>query len=96
MQQVYLREVYTWFHQKLVTMGMLSKQEIDKEQSLMNPMARSLSASMTKMIKHKVLSSLVNEEETREYYKQMYEEDLPWYPAERSLHTAIPPANVRI
>ena len=64
---------------------------------LLNPMARSLSASMTKMIKHKVLSHLVNEDETREYYKQMFEEDEEgWVPAERTLHKAIPPADVRI
>lgn len=58
-------------------------------------MARTLSASMTKLIRHKVLSSLVNEAETADYYRQMFEE-AEWIPAERSLHTAIPPANVRI
>lgn len=65
---------------------------------LLNPMARSMSASMTKMIKHKVLSHLVNEDETREYYKKMFEEDEEGWPTaeERTLHKAIPPANVRI
>lgn len=50
---------------------------------------------MSKLVQHKVLSSLVNEEETRQYYRKMFEEE-EWIPAERSLHTAIPPADVRI
>jgi len=77
-------------------MGMLTQREQTQEMALLNPMSKSLSSSMTKMVKHKVLSSLVNEDETREYYKQMYEEEESWDPAERTMHTAIPPANVRI
>jgi len=76
-------------------MGMLTAREQEKEMSLLNPMSKSLSSSMTKLVKHKVLSSLVNEDETRDYYKQMYEEE-EWLPAERTMHTAIPPPNVRI
>lgn len=105
LQLLYLKEVYRWFHEKLVTMGLLSKRDQEKEQALLNPMARSMSASMTKMIKHKVLSHLVNEDETRENHKKMFyvegmdEDEDPdgfFMRPERSLHTSIPPANVRI
>jgi len=54
-----------------------------------------MAASMKQIIQTKVLSSLVNDENIRENYKQMFEES-EWLPAERTLHTAIPPANVRI
>jgi hypothetical protein len=36
-------------------MGMLSKVDIEKDLKLLNPTAKSMAASMTKMIKHKVL-----------------------------------------
>jgi hypothetical protein len=58
-------------------------------------MARSLESSMQKVVKHKVLSSLVDEDDTREYYRKMFEED-EWLPAERTVITSVPPADVRI
>lgn len=58
-------------------------------------MGKSMAASMKQIIQTKVLSALVNDENIRENYKQMFEES-EWLPAERTLHTAIPPANVRI
>ena len=55
LQGVYLKEAYTWFFHKLCKMGMLSKVDIEKDLKLLNPTAKSMAASMTKMIKHKVL-----------------------------------------
>ncbi len=54
-----------------------------------------MAVSMKQIIQTKVLSALVNEESIRENYKKMFEES-EWSPAERTLHTAIPQANVRI
>jgi hypothetical protein len=53
-------------------MGMLDARDQEKEAALLNPMARSLSASMTRMVKTKVLSSLVNENDAAEYHKSMF------------------------
>jgi hypothetical protein len=47
------------------------------------------------MIDHKVLATLINESEIQDYYQQMFI-DYDWIKAERSLHTSIAPANVRI
>ena len=77
-------------------MGLLNAREQENENHLMNPMAKSLSASMAKLVKHKVLSSLVNETDTQNYYREMFEDNGVWDPAERSINTSIPPAHVRI
>lgn len=55
-------------------MGVLSAQQVQKEQQNLNPMSRSLERSMGKLIRHKVLSTLVNEDEQATYYKQMFED----------------------
>lgn len=55
-------------------MGMLSKREQDQQTKLLNPLSRSLEASMNKVVKHKALSSLADEDETKEYYRKMFEE----------------------
>ena len=84
-------------------MGLLDARDKQKEEALLNPMARSLSASMTRMVKTKVLSALVNEQEAGDYRKKMFQEVTGEIdgvefsvPAERTTHTSIPPAHVRI
>ncbi len=37
LQLVYLREVYGWYMRKLVTLGLLSQREQEKEFKLLNP-----------------------------------------------------------
>lgn len=49
-------------------------------------MSKTLSSSVCKLIEHKVLSSLVNEDDTKQYYKEMFEAE-EWAPAERTLIT---------
>lgn len=68
----YLKEVYAWFHVKLCKMGLLSKREQEAEETLLNPMSRSLSTTMAKIVKSKVLSCLVNDEDNEEYHKEMF------------------------
>jgi hypothetical protein len=53
-------------------MGLLDARDKQKEEALLNPMARSLSASMARMVKTKVLSALVNESEAADYRKKMF------------------------
>ena len=57
-----LRKCYEWFLQKLIAMGSLSQQEIDNENSFLNPMSRQLQTIMRNVIKQKVHSALCNEE----------------------------------
>jgi hypothetical protein len=47
------------------------------------------------MVQQKVLSALVDEEITKNYKKEMFIGD-EYFPAERTEHKSIPPANVRI
>ena len=101
LQVQYLKEVYAWLNKKLCKMGMLSKREQDGEEALLNPLSRSLTTSMNKLVKTKVLSCLVNDQDNAEHHKAMFVEEVVndgdyIIPAERSTHTAIPPAHVRI
>ena len=82
-------------------MGVLSPQQLRQEQTNLNPMSRSLEKSMQKIIRHKVLSTLVDQDAQATYYKQMFEgindeDGNLLVPAQRSKHPSIPPANVRI
>lgn len=54
-------------------MGLLSKREQESEALLLNPNIGKMARAMNKSIRHKVLSSLVNEDEVAEHYKQMFE-----------------------
>lgn len=90
-----MKEVYGWFINKMATMGMLSKRELDAENLMLNPLSKRMGTTINKMIRQKVQSFLVNEEETNQWHKEMFEEE-EYMPAERSMHKSIPPANIRI
>jgi hypothetical protein len=59
----------------MVACDSLSRLEIEAESKIVNPILKDLSGSMKKIIKHKVLSSLVNEEEKAIHHKQLFEKD---------------------
>lgn len=96
LQLVYLKEVYIWYMRKLVTLGLLSKREQEKEAHILNPVQKTLAASMQRMVKHKVLSALVNEQDKQETAQSRFEQTSEWLLPERTIHTEIPPAHVRI
>jgi hypothetical protein len=74
-------------------MGAISRVELQSEVKMLNPHDGSLANSMMSVIKGKVEAFLVDEKETAEWHKGMFEGEQF---AERTLHTDIPPANVRI
>ena len=59
----------------MVACDSLSRLEIEAESKIVNPILKDFSGSMKKIIKHKVLSSLVNEEEKAIHHKQLFEKD---------------------
>lgn len=77
-------------------MGLLSKREQETEALLLNPNIGKMARAFHKGIRQKVLSSLVNEEDVAEHYKQMFEPETEYMNPERSKHPDIPPASVRI
>jgi hypothetical protein len=78
-------------------MGAISKMELDNELRLVLPSTGEMAQSMKTALKVKMESFLVDDVEVSAWKKGMFAE--PEYgnqEAERTLHTDIPPANVRI
>ena len=92
-QIAYLKQVYEWYFKKLAAMGAISKAELETEVKMLNPNSGSMAASMASVIKNKVEAFLVDEKETAEWHKAMFEDEQY---GERTLHRDIPPANMRI
>lgn len=90
---VYLKQVYSWYFTKLAAMGAISKAELEQEAKMLDPSTGAMASSMMHVIKDKVEAFLVDEKETQEWHRAMFEDEQY---GERTLHKDIPPANVRI
>jgi hypothetical protein len=55
-------------------MGAISKAELETEVKTLNPNTGSMAASMAYVIKNKVEAFLVDEKETSEWHKAMFED----------------------
>ena len=91
---MHVKEVYSWLLNKLNQMGALSRSEQMAEADLLNPLAKTMGASLCNVVKHKILSNLVDETEQRKISMAMFE-DNEWG-SERTAHRQIPPASIRI
>ena len=76
-------------------MGALSKREMTIEADILNPLAMTMGAQLSGVLKQKVLSSLTNETEHRQRSLAMFEES-DYMGAERTAHPQIPPASIRV
>jgi hypothetical protein len=61
--KLHIAEVYRWLLNKLYQMGALSRSEMMAEADILNPLAQTMGSSMNKILKHKILSNLVDETE---------------------------------
>lgn len=95
MQIQYLKEVYEWYFNKLNAMGALSKEEAAAEHKCLNPMTDLMADAMKKIVRQKMQSSLVNEDEQREEYVKSFDKGYNEFPP-RSSHPSIAPASQRI
>ena len=95
MRLLYLKEAYTWLHNELMKMQMLSDKEIKAERELMNPLAKKMGKIINHVVQEKLKGFLTDEVELEKLRKEMFEGD-EYEPPARSVHTAIPPADIRI
>jgi hypothetical protein len=91
---LHVKEVYGWLLNKLNQMGALSRSEQMAEADLLNPLAKTMGTTLCNVVKHKILSNLVDETEQRKVSMAMFE-DNEWG-SERTAHRQIPPASIRI
>ena len=96
MKKRQLRQTYIWFIDKLVAMGALSKEEQEKELIFLNPNANGLKNAIKMMINTKMRSALCDQENMREVKMQMYEDGSGYAMPQRTVHSDIPPPEVRI
>lgn len=75
-------------------MGALTRSEQLAEADLLNPLAKTMGASLSNVVRHKILSNLVDETEQRKQMMAMFESD-DWG-SERTAHKQIAPASMRI
>ena len=61
--KLHIAEVYRWLLNKLYQMGALSRSEMMAEADILNPLAQTMGSSMSKILKHNILSNLVDETE---------------------------------
>jgi hypothetical protein len=62
---------------------------------MMRPMQNVMRTRMRDLVKLKVQQYLLSDD-YNEWYKDLFVAVDEYFPAERSIHTAVPPANVRI
>ena len=78
-------------------MGVLTRSEMMAEADILNPLAQSMGASLSSVVKHKILSHLVDDTEQRKISMGMFEEPGWGYMgSERTAHRQIAPASIRI
>ena len=61
----------------------------------MNPLTNVMSRTLKQALEERTQSFLIDSEHMDEYYKEMFVDE-EYLPAERSIHTQIPPAKIRI
>jgi hypothetical protein len=62
---------------------------------LLNPLSNRMQHTMKALLEQKVQSFLIDEDYIAELYKETFVDEV-YLPAERTMHKAIPPANIRI
>ena len=67
--------MFSWFFAKLTAMGALSRQEYEEEFKLLNPLTNKMADAMRVILDQKVRSSLINEDDLREHYKALFDNE---------------------
>lgn len=93
---IQLRQVYEWFIAKLISIGALTRQEIEDENKFLNPLTNQMAEAMKTALGKKTKQLCADEEYMAHANKQMYLPNRFGAPPQRTWHADIDPSAVRI